>query len=217
MESLRWKSIAYRISTLLVVAVAVTGCAHVKPEELDARLASLRNEMRGEMSQGDEAVAEDVATLDGRVVELESRLTAVERELNELAEEFGATVERFETALRFDVPVYFGFDEAELTGAHMQLLDRFAGVIREYYPGAIITAEGFTDAVGTPEYNQYLGLERAKSVKAFLTGQGGLAEGQVRTVSYGEDESRRITSAHGPGADGWENRRVALVIDHATF
>jgi len=209
MTLLRWKPTIYRISTLLVVAVSLSGCARVKPEELDARLADLRSQMQGEMNAGDQAVAGDVATLEGRVDNLESRVATLERELSELAEEFGATVERLETAIRFDMPVYFGFDEAELTDAHRQILGRFAGVIREYYPDGLITAEGFTDAVGTPEYNQALGLRRAEAVKGFLTSDGGLGPDQVRAVSYGEDENRRVTAGHGPGEAGWENRRVA--------
>ena len=170
--------------------------------------------MQGEIASGDQRLAGDMATLGGRVDDLESRLSTVERELTRLAREFDATVERLESALRFDMPVYFGFDDAELNGNHREILDRFAGVVREYYPDCIVTAEGFTDAVGDEDYNIALGLRRAESVRAFLTQEGGMSADQVRAVSYGEDESRRITTAHGPGETGWENRRVALVIDH---
>jgi len=200
-----------RAGVLLTLGAVLTGCARVKPEELDARLA----EIRSEMEEGDQRVAGEVATLGGRVDDLESRLSALEQELNRLAEEFDATVERLETAIRFDMPVYFGFDEAELTDTHYQVLDRFAGVVNEYYPGCVVTAEGFTDSAGSAEYNLALGQRRADAVKAFLTQPGRLDPAQVRAVSYGEAQSRRLNSAHGPGYDGWENRRVALVIDHA--
>jgi peptidoglycan-associated lipoprotein len=182
----------------------------VKPEELDARLA----EIRTEMEQGDQEIAGQVATLDGRVDDLESRLSSLESELNQLAQEFDATVERLETAIRFDMPVYFGFDDAQLTSQHYEILNRFAGVVQEYYPGVLVTAEGFTDAVGTPEYNQALGMRRAEAVKAYLV-QRGLSPDRVRTVSYGEAENRRVSEGHGPGNSGWENRRVALVVDHS--
>lgn len=207
------KPLVYRAGTLVVLAATLTGCARVKPEELDARLADLRTEM----SQGDDRVSGEVATLGGRVDALDARLSAVEQELTRLAQEFDATVERFETALRFDMPVYFGFDDDELTDTHRVILDRFAGVIREYYPDCIITAEGFTDAVGTAEYNQGLGLRRAESVRTFLVQQGGLRADLVRAVSYGEAQNRQVTAAHGPGTEGWENRRVALVVDHGSF
>ena len=103
MTSVAWKSTIYRTSTLLVVAVALTGCAHVKPDELDARLTGLRSEMQDEMARGDQSVAGDVTTLEGRVSDMESRVSTLERELTRLAQEFDATVERLETALRFDL------------------------------------------------------------------------------------------------------------------
>jgi peptidoglycan-associated lipoprotein len=210
MYSGAWRPLIHRAGTLVILAATLSGCARVKPEELDARIADLRTEM----SQGDDRVSGEVATLEGRVDELDGRLSALEQELTRLAQEFDATVERLETALRFDMPVYFAFDDDQLTDTHREVLDRFAGVVREYYPDCLVTAEGFTDAVGSAEYNQALGLRRAESVRMFLVQEGGLSVDQVRAVSYGEAQNRQVTAAHGPGSEGWENRRVALVIDH---
>ncbi|MGD8362694.1 MAG: OmpA family protein [Gemmatimonadota bacterium] len=209
MSSGAWKLLIKRTGVLVATGAIVAGCARVKPEELDAALADIRTEMQA----GDQRVSGEVATLGGRVDGLESRLDALESRLTQLAQEFDATVERLETAIRFDMPVYFDFDSSDLTDSHRQILSRFAGVVREYYPTALITAEGFTDAVGTPEYNEALGLRRADAVKDFLVQQG-LSGDQVRSVSYGEAQNRQVSSAHGPGSEGWENRRVALVIDH---
>lgn len=209
MSSGAWKPLITRAGVLVVLGAVVAGCARVKPEELDAALADIRSEMQ----QGDQMVSGEVATLGGRVDGLESRLDALETRLNRLAQEFNATVERLETAIRFDMPVYFDFDSSDLTDTHRQILNRFAGVVREYYADFLITAEGFTDAVGTPEYNQALGLRRADAVKDFLVQQG-LRADQIRSVSYGEAQNRQVSSAHGPGSEGWENRRVALVLDH---
>ncbi len=193
----------------------LAGCAHVKPEEMDAEMAALRSELRGDITEGDQRLAGELEALEGRVDGLDSRLADVERELAELAREFDATVERLETALRFNMPVYFGFDDAELTPDHREVLDRFAGVIREYYPDCVITAEGFTDAVGDETYNMALGRRRAEAVRDYLSEAGGLSPEQIRAVSYGEAQSRLIApERHGPGSQGWENRRVALVVDH---
>lgn len=204
-------------SLILVLSGGIlAGCAHVKPEEMDAEMAALRADLRQDITDGDQQLAGELSTLEGRVDGLDSRLSDVERELRALAQEFDATVERLETALRFNMPVYFGFDEAELTPDHRVVLDRFAGVIREYYPGSVITAEGFTDAVGDEAYNMDLGRRRAEAVRAYLSQAGGLNPDQVRAVSYGEAQTRLIAPAsHGPGNQGWENRRVALVVDHS--
>jgi peptidoglycan-associated lipoprotein len=95
------------------------------------------------------------------------------------------------------------------------VLNRFGSVAREYYPDALITVEGFTDPSGSAEYNLQLGQRRAAAVAGYLVGTAELSEEQVRAISYGEDTRRLVMpEGFGPGAPGWENRRVVLVIDH---
>ena len=67
--------------------------------------------------------------------------------------------------------------------------------------------EGHTDERGSREYNIALGERRAQAVRRALLLQG-VADGQVMTVSYGEER---------PAADGLDeaayekNRRVEFV------
>ena len=197
----------------LLVVPTLAACAHVSQEDLDGRLGELREDMREEIREGDRQLAD---RLDGRIDDLAERTQALESDLAALEREFGATVERLETALRFNVPVYFGFDKAEIREEDEEVLQRFSSVVQDYYPEALVTVEGFTDPSGSAEYNKKLGMRRAEAVKSYLTGQG-LSESAVRAVSYGEDIPRQIVEgAHGPGAEGWQNRRVVLVIDHGS-
>jgi peptidoglycan-associated lipoprotein len=205
-RSITLQSLAY----LALFAVAV-GCAHVKPEQLDMRLADLRAELREEISETDGRVT----TLGNRVDALETRADNLERELERLARELSTTVERLESALRFNIPVHFAFDEAELTGDAREALNRFASVVREHHPDYLVTVEGFTDPAGTAAYNLDLGMQRAQAVEAFLTTEAGLTADRVRAVSYGEAGNRLVApQSQGPGQEGWENRRVALVVDY---
>ena len=202
--------------TVLAGSILV-GCAHVKQEDMDASMARLESQLRQEMSAGDAALGNRIDEMDGRVSDLEVRTDRLESELDRLSQEFDATVERLANAVRFNAPIHFGFDEAELSGPQMQMLDRFASVVNQYYPDYVITVEGFTDAVGTPEYNQDLGMRRANSVKTYLTSQGGLDAARVRAVSYGESGARLVApQAHGPGEDGVENRRVSMVVEYVS-
>jgi peptidoglycan-associated lipoprotein len=162
-------------------------------------------------------VAGRVATVSGRVDALEGRMTALENGLRTLEGEFDAAVERFGQAIRFQAPVHFGFDSDQIDADQSPVLDRMVSVLREFYPQALITVEGFTDPSGSAAYNMRLGQRRADAVKAQLQTLGGLADGQIRAVSYGEDTSRLIRpGARGPGDAGKENRRVVIVIDHPT-
>jgi len=195
------------IPVALVLLAFTTACAHVGRQEFDESLASLRADLTAQMEAGDEAVAQ-------RVADTEARLAALENDVAALEEEFGATVERLETALRFHIPVHFGFDDDALDQDARDILARFSEVAQEYYPASLITVEGFTDPAGSAEYNMQLGQRRAESVKGYLVNVSGFNAERVRAVSYGEDSRRLVNAGFGPGAAGWENRRVVLVIDH---
>lgn len=200
-----------RALTVLVTAAAVAGCATVKQDEFDAEMERIR----AEMAEGDEALGARITANESQLQTVQTRLDRVEGELERLAQEFDATVERLETALRFAAPVHFAFDEANVRPEDQELLNRFSQVVQEHYPDAVVTVEGFTDPAGSAAYNLRLGQRRADAVKAVLVDQGALDGGLVRTVSYGEDTSRLINSEAGPGESGMANRRVVLVIDHA--
>jgi peptidoglycan-associated lipoprotein len=198
---------------VLALAFVVSGCG-VKRGQLDSDL----NALRGEMRQGDEEVAArlggQVDGMTGRVGNLEDRMQAFESALQSLRSEFDARIVQIEAAIRFDAPVHFGYDSADLREEDQPLLDRFASVVNQYYPSATVTVEGFTDPAGNADYNKWLGEERAKAVRQYLTETGGLDDTRVRAVSYGEASDRQIV----PGAwgeNGLANRRVALVIDYS--
>jgi peptidoglycan-associated lipoprotein len=190
--------------------LVVSGCATVKQDQFEAEMAQVRQEIRA----GDEAVERRVGQqISETERRLEARMATMEQALGQLRDEFNVTVERLETAIRFNAPVHFAFDDDQVRAADREVLDRFAGVVQSHYPDATITVEGFTDSAGSAEYNRRLGMRRAESVKQYLATRG-LDQSQMRAVSYGQDQARQIIpGAYGPGEGGWQNRRVAMVID----
>ena len=124
-------------------------------------------------------------------------------------------VERLETALRFSTPVYFAFDASDVRTEDEDVLNRFCAVLQDYYPAALVTIEGFTDPSGSEAYNVQLGQARANAVKDYLVAGSCIGSDQIRAVSYGEDTERLVIGGvSGPGAEGWQNRRVVIVVDH---
>ena len=207
----QWR--AFRgLAVAAALGISASACAHVKPEELDSRLATLREDLTQQIQQGDQQVS---SQLGGRMDNMESRVGQLESQLTDLQQQFDVTVQKLETALRFDMPVYFAYNESELQPQGREVLERFSQIAQEYYPDALITVEGFTDPSGSRAYNQQLGMRRADAVKTYLVGQGMSGE-RIRTVSYGEDTQRLVAEGEqGPGNAGWQNRRVVLVIDHS--
>jgi outer membrane protein OmpA-like peptidoglycan-associated protein len=204
-----WRGLG--ILSALSLAGVTGACARVTPDEMDTSLAALREEMAQQIQQGDQAVEQ---RLGGRIGTVEQRTAALETDLQQMEQDFEVAIQRLEDAIRFDVPVYFAFDDATVEQEDQAVLDRFQSVTQEYYPEALITVEGFTDASGSAEYNMDLGQRRANAVRDYLLSTG-LAQDRVRAVSYGENTQRLVAPTDsGPGMEGWENRRVVLVIDH---
>lgn len=182
----------------VLAAVVLAGCSqYVKRDEFDSTVSSLRA-----------TDAETQAQLDLMQV----RFGELTHDLQVRFEDYNARITKLSGRLRVDMTANFEYDDATLREQDKAALDGFAEVIRVHHPNVLVTVEGFTDPAGSPEYNRWLGMERAKAAREHLI-QAGLDAARVRAVSYGEDQNRLVE----PGAwgeAGAANRRVALVIDH---
>lgn len=203
------------VVSALGVAAGLSGCAaKVTRTDFSAEMARLREEVQ----TGDAQLAARIDFTNQLVADHTRRLDALDQELQAFRGEYNVSIERTKDMMKFNVPVHFEFSSSELREADRPVLDRFATVVREYYPGAVVTVEGFTDPAGSAAYNRRLGLHRADVVKEYLAAAGGVGTAQLKSVSYGESRNRQVVpGAQGPGDAGVENRRVALVIDHAAI
>ena len=190
---------------------ALAGCAaRVTRKDFDAEMIKMREEMQA----SDRQLGSRVDSVSQLTLDHQRRLDALEQELQSLRQEYNVSIERMRGMLKFDVPVHFEFDRSELRESDRPVLDRFASVVREHYPDAVVTVEGFADPAGSAAYNRRLGQRRGESVRQYLTSDGQLGAERIRVVSYGEARDRQVVpGAQGP--NGLPNRRVALVIDYA--
>jgi peptidoglycan-associated lipoprotein len=200
---------------VVVGLAALAGCGYAKRDDVDAQMAQIRQDMQSADQALEGRVDTRLNDLNGRLTTLEQRAQALERELQTMRSEFSAQIESMKDMLSFNLPVNFDYDAADVRANDQPVLEKFATVVKEYYPNAIVTVEGFADPSGSAAYNLRLGQERADAVKAFLVSQG-LSDLTIKTVSYGESRDRQVVpGAQGPGDDGLQNRRVSLVIDYS--
>jgi peptidoglycan-associated lipoprotein len=103
--------------------------------------------------------------------------------------------------------VHFDFDKYNLKPEAVQILDAATSTL-QMNPTVRITIEGHCDSIGTVEYNLALGERRANVVRDYLVNRG-IANGRLRTVSYGEERPKADNNT----AEGRAmNRRAALVV-----
>ncbi len=103
-----------------------------------------------------------------------------------------------------DTTVLFGFNKAELTPKDKQTLDDFARQVQDqkHY---IIQVQGYTDSVGSAEYNYQLSQHRADAVIRYLAQKYNVPAFRIFVIGLGKDNPvAQNTSAAGRA----QNRRV---------
>lgn len=82
-------------------------------------------------------------------------------------------------------PIYFNFDEWDLTPAARATLSKKAAWLRVNLQFSL-RIEGYCDERGTSEYNLALGERRADAAKKFLIALG-IPGKRISTISFGEE------------------------------
>lgn len=80
--------------------------------------------------------------------------------------------------------VYFQSGSSELDEQSYPLLQTALDIIQRC-PELNVEISGHTDSLGDEQFNQYLSVERANSVRSYLL-NGGISDSQLKAVGYGE-------------------------------
>jgi outer membrane protein OmpA-like peptidoglycan-associated protein len=88
------------------------------------------------------------------------------------------------TSIRMPNDQLFGYDSADLDPGGVEPLQKL-GVLIKRNPKATFRVEGYTDSLGSPEYNYLLSQRRADSVKQYLVQALGISPAQVEARGLG--------------------------------
>jgi peptidoglycan-associated lipoprotein len=89
--------------------------------------------------------------------------------------------------------VHYDYDSSDLDGTARDRITKNADFLKQQGT-LVITIEGHCDERGTNEYNLALGERRATTARDFLRSLG-IADGRLRTISYGEERSQCTESS----------------------
>jgi outer membrane protein OmpA-like peptidoglycan-associated protein len=142
------------------------------------------------------AAAKDV---DGKVVTVNNRVTAVEAASRRLI---------YEVTLSEDQG-NFAFNKSLLPDEAKARLDKMVADLKADPKGVFIEIEGHTDNRGTPEVNEKIGMERAEAVKRYLYEQHQIPLHKINVISYGEDKPVAPNNTRDGRA---QNRRVVVKV-----
>jgi len=103
--------------------------------------------------------------------------------------------------------VLFDFNKYTLKPEAREKLAKISGIVLAY-PDLKLNIEGFTDSIGSEEYNQKLSEERASSVRGYLVSQG-LKPDSISATGLGKSNPVADNATpHGRQL----NRRVEMVV-----
>lgn len=203
--------LAVVVALVTLLGVAAGGCATKK---------YVRSET-GAVHTRVDSVEKQVEHNQTAIRDTEERVDRTEREVTEVSRTAKEALERAEAAGKLaegkllyetvltDSDVRFAFDKAELSNEARAALDEFATELKSGYKDVYIEIQGHTDDVGSEEYNQDLGLERAESVRLYLNREHALPLHRMSVISYGESAPIADNESREGRA---QNRRVVLVV-----
>lgn len=104
--------------------------------------------------------------------------------------------------------ILFDFDSAALQPQYHDELDQVAGYLRDN-PNSYVVLAGFTDGIGSEEYNLGLSRRRAESAGAYLMNTANIAEDRIVLQWFGKlNPVARNLTAEGRSL----NRRVEIAV-----
>lgn len=108
--------------------------------------------------------------------------------------------------------VLFDFNKYTLKPEAREKLAKVSGILLAH-PDLKIQVEGYTDNVGSDDYNQKLSEERAEAVRDYLVQQN-VSENSITAQGYGKSDPVADNSTNAGRA---QNRRVQLVVSGASI
>jgi OOP family OmpA-OmpF porin len=104
--------------------------------------------------------------------------------------------------------IRFEFDKSAIQMQYAADLDRLGRFLKDH-PQATVALAGFTDSIGTDEYNLSLSKERAESVADYLKRKADIHSSRIATFWYGETNP----IAENDTSEGRaRNRRVEIAV-----
>lgn len=104
--------------------------------------------------------------------------------------------------------IYFDYDKAELKPESMPDLNRAVDYLKRN-PDLQVEFAGYTDSVGSAEYNKGLSARRANSVREYMILKGDISRARLSANGYGEESP---VSDNGTEEGRARNRRVEMRV-----
>jgi outer membrane protein OmpA-like peptidoglycan-associated protein len=175
-------------------------------QRAQAEAAAAEAEARAQKAREEQRAAEQSA---------QQAAQQTEQMRERLKEQLNQVLQTTETARGLIVnmsDVLFDFNKYTLKPEAREKLAKVSGILLAY-PNLKLQVEGYTDNIGSDDYNQKLSEERAGTVRDFLVSQS-VSNANISAAGYGKSNPVADNSTNSGRA---QNRRVELVVSGASI
>jgi peptidoglycan-associated lipoprotein len=203
-----------------VVAIALGGTTACATKKFVRGEVGQVNDKVDTLSKSVEENQERTRANEGRITEVDQKAVAAGQRADEAraaADAVNTRAEAIEKASKrmvYEVVLSedkgnFKFGQATMPDEAKAEIDELVNRLKNEPNGAFIEIEGHTDNVGTENFNEQLGLERAENVKRYLYEQHQVPLHKINVISYGEDKPIAPNNTREGRA---QNRRVVIRV-----
>jgi outer membrane protein OmpA-like peptidoglycan-associated protein len=223
--SLRKQAVEAAAATVVAKDLAQADAAQSQQQAAQAQLEAQQSQMQAEQAklqaqqaqaakaQADAARAQaeaEAAEAKAKADEASKVAQSAEEVREKLRQQLNSVLATSETARGLIVnmsDVLFDTGKYTLKPSTQVSLAKVAGIL-EAYPGLKVQVEGYTDSVGSDDFNQKLSDNRAAAVKDFLVSQG-VSPNNISSQGFGKNDPVADNSSASGRA---QNRRVNMVV-----
>jgi outer membrane protein OmpA-like peptidoglycan-associated protein len=192
-------------------AAAEAARAQEQEERLKAEQARLSAQEQQQAAEQARLQAQQAEQKAQEADRLRAQAEQAQQQLRQqLLQQFNLILETRDTARGLIVnmsDVLFDFNKYTLRPAAREKLAKISGIILSH-PGLRLEVDGYTDSVGSEDYNMKLSQNRADGVRSYLIGEG-IVPDDIASKGFGKDNP---VASNDNAAGRQKNRRVEMVV-----
>ncbi len=135
----------------------------------------VRNKVLSELRNAEDkvniAMREGLVCYTGKPIQTTEKPTEEEKPVEGPAKVPEQKAQAMESPLKVDARIHFDFDRYTIKKEYLPVLNEVVRIMKEN-PNAMLRIVGYTDDIGSKEYNDRLALRRTQAVRDYLVSQG---------------------------------------------
>lgn len=158
--------------------------AQASDRSIEKNLAAIQNKLLQNTPKTDDGTISELAQTASANHDLSGGASGISSQIDKMLANYGQLKGSTGT-LQMPGDAFFGFGNATINPGVAAILEKLGKLIQKN-PNTTLVIDGFTDSIGSPQYNSQLSLARANAVRDWLVQHIGILPEQMQTRGLGK-------------------------------